>query len=57
MTNSKCNEYNVVKWYSVQYTVQKGQEKKGFPIGDLVVKKLNPISSTNSWFTIGNVKD
>ena len=59
LQNSKYNDqYNVIKWDSVPYTIQKGQDKNGHSIGDLVVEtaKLNPIPSANSWFTVGLVQ-
>ena len=57
MKNSKCSdEYNIVKWDSLPYTIRKGHEKSGYKIGDVVVKttKLNRVNGTINWFIIGN---
>ena len=59
MKNSKCSdEYNIVKWDSLPYTIQEGQEKSCIMIGDVVVStiKLNPIVNTVGLFVIGNKK-
>ena len=59
MKNSKCSdEYNIVKWDSLPYTIQEGQEKPCIMIGDVVVStiKLNPIVNTVGLFVIGNKK-
>ena len=57
MKNPECNDdYIIVKWDSLPYAVQKGDEKPNINIGDVVVNttKLNCINGTNNWFVIGN---
>ena len=58
ITNSKCyDEYNIVKWDSLLYTIQEGEAKPGIVIGGVVVNttKLNPIANAVDWFSIGNI--
>ena len=50
------DDYIIVKWDSLPYTIQKGHEKSGNKIGDVVVKttKLNRVNGTINWFMFGN---
>ena len=57
-TPESNDDYIIVKWESLPFTIQKGEEKPGIKIGDVVVNtiKLNPISEANGWFVIGKIR-